>query len=187
MKPSPEAIEAAARAMRKVETDALGVIPLTKGDVLRPALDAAYAVDMPNVELPLTDALRELVEEWDGDIAWIVFTERIRDLLAQHTGADMTTPDPCVCTTTPNREAAMVTLERNSRGVATVWCDPCIAPLVKALNDGGLPTVASCCGHGTTPGWIALRDDRTLLLTDFDTAHVLMDHAMERRARQEST
>lgn len=25
--------------------------------------------------------------------------------------------------------------------------DACIAPIVKALNDGGIKTLASCCGH----------------------------------------
>lgn len=50
-----------------------------------------------------------------------------------------------------------------------VWCDPCIAPLVKALNEGGIPTVASCCGHGTHLGSIALEDGRWLtILPDRD-------------------
>lgn len=59
-----------------------------------------------------------------------------------------------------NREAAMVTL------MPGVWCDPCISPLVKALNDDGLPTVSSCCGHDHSPGRIALADGRTLLILD---------------------
>lgn len=42
--------------------------------------------------------------------------------------------------------------------------DSCIAPLVKALNDGGVETVASCCGHGKGPGLISLGDGRELLL-----------------------
>lgn len=37
-----------------------------------------------------------------------------------------------------------------------VGIDACIAPLVKALNDAGITTVASCCGHGKTPPTIAL-------------------------------
>lgn len=36
-------------------------------------------------------------------------------------------PHPCACTTSPNREAAMVTVKPG------VWCDPCIASLVAAL------------------------------------------------------
>ena len=57
-----------------------------------------------------------------------------------------------------------------------VWCDPCIGPLVKALNESDLPavpsrlnpdgirTVASCCGHGQRPGRISLADGRELLI-----------------------
>ncbi len=45
-----------------------------------------------------------------------------------------------------------------------VWCDPCLAPIVKALNDGGVRTVASCCGHGATLGSIALADGRVLAI-----------------------
>jgi hypothetical protein len=45
-----------------------------------------------------------------------------------------------------------------------VWCDPCIASLVAALNYGGVETVASCCGHGERNGSIALADGRELLV-----------------------
>ncbi|NIR31678.1 MAG: hypothetical protein GWN84_20675 [Gammaproteobacteria bacterium] len=43
--------------------------------------------------------------------------------------------------------------------------DPCIADLVQALNATGLPTVASCCGHGRRPGRITLKDGRELHVT----------------------
>lgn len=69
------------------------------------------------------------------------------------------------------KEAAMVTV------FPGVWCDPCIAPLVKALNESddlprvpsrlnpdGVTTVASCCGHGKRPGHIALADGRWLTI-----------------------
>jgi len=49
-------------------------------------------------------------------------------------------------------------------GVATAGVDPCIAPLVQALNDAGLQTIASCCGHGHRPGSIALEDGREILI-----------------------
>ena len=63
------------------------------------------------------------------------------------------------------REAAMV------EAYPGAWCDPCIAPLVNALNSGGLATVASCCGHGKRPGKIALTDGRELfILPDFASA-----------------
>lgn len=42
--------------------------------------------------------------------------------------------------------------------------DSCIAPLVRALNDAGMTTVASCCGHGRRPGNIALADGRECVL-----------------------
>lgn len=72
-----------------------------------------------------------------------------------------------------NREAAMTPLRWDDNGTPTVWCDPCLAPLIEALNAGGIPTVASCCGHNgngsdgqqtDAPGWVMLRDGRTLTI-----------------------
>lgn len=40
--------------------------------------------------------------------------------------------------------------------------DHCIHQIVAALNAGGVPTVASCCGHGSQPGIINLEDGRIL-------------------------
>jgi hypothetical protein len=42
--------------------------------------------------------------------------------------------------------------------------DKCIQPLVSALNDAGIKTVASCCGHGYQPTSIALEDDMWLVI-----------------------
>lgn len=42
--------------------------------------------------------------------------------------------------------------------------DSCIAPLVSALNAGGIRTVASCCGHGRLPGNIIIEGDVFLTL-----------------------
>ena len=39
--------------------------------------------------------------------------------------------------------------------------DKCIAPIVRALNDGGIRTNACCCGHGGE-GRIDLYDGRIL-------------------------
>lgn len=64
----------------------------------------------------------------------------------------------------PNRETAMVTVAEG------VWCDPCLAPLVAALNDGGQRTVASCCGHGRRPATVCLADGRVLIVAD-DLGH----------------
>lgn len=75
------------------------------------------------------------------------------------------------------REAAMIVLDPGTperQGRDEVWCDPCIAPIVKALNDGGLPTVASCCGHHLKPARISLRDGRELfVLPDYEAGSAL--------------
>ncbi len=42
--------------------------------------------------------------------------------------------------------------------------DSCIVPIVRALNDGGVDTIASCCGHFNQWGTIILRDGRELLI-----------------------
>lgn len=60
------------------------------------------------------------------------------------------------------REAAMTVIERDGGGVPRVWCDPCLAPLISALNTAGLTTTASCCGHGEYAGWVMLRDGRVV-------------------------
>lgn len=65
-----------------------------------------------------------------------------------------------------NRERAMATISRDESGSPTVWCDPCIAPLVAALNAADTPTIASCCGHDHRPGSITLADGRQLLIMD---------------------
>lgn len=42
--------------------------------------------------------------------------------------------------------------------------DRCIAPLVRALQDGGIDMLGSCCGHGHSPGQIVLADGRRLVI-----------------------
>lgn len=78
------------------------------------------------------------------------------------------------------REAAMTVIGPG------VWCDPCLVPLVRALNEGGVPTIASCCGHGDRPGNIVLADKRELfIMPDRDTAERLHNAiAAELRAAQ---
>jgi hypothetical protein len=71
-----------------------------------------------------------------------------------------------------SRESRMVVIERDADGTPTVWCDPEIVDLVTALNAGGIPTVASCSGHGVILGNIALRDGREL--------HISPNHAAAR-------
>ena len=55
-----------------------------------------------------------------------------------------------------------------------VGVDRCLGGLIQALNDGGVETVAHCCGHNKRPGNIILRDGREFLISpDFDTARVM--------------
>lgn len=61
-----------------------------------------------------------------------------------------------------NREQAMTVIRRDDSGTPTIWCDPCLAPLIESLNDAGLATIASCCGHGEYNGWVMFRDGRTV-------------------------
>lgn len=42
--------------------------------------------------------------------------------------------------------------------------DSCIAPIVDALNKGGVFTSNSCCGHENGPGVIFLHDGRSLVV-----------------------
>ena len=49
--------------------------------------------------------------------------------------------------------------------------DSCIAHIVRALNDAGVYTIASCCGHGKRPANIALVDGREIvIMPDHETA-----------------
>jgi len=43
--------------------------------------------------------------------------------------------------------------------------DKCIAPIIKALNDGGIYTDGCCCGHGKYDGSILLHDGRTIKIS----------------------
>lgn len=62
-------------------------------------------------------------------------------------------------------KAEQVRLARaRSDGRTHAPVDPCIAPLVQVLNDGGMLTTSSCCGHGQRPGTITLADGRELLV-----------------------
>jgi len=46
-----------------------------------------------------------------------------------------------------------------------VEIDRCIAPIVKALQEGGIDMRGSCCGHGKDRGNIRLQDGRILVIT----------------------
>lgn len=44
--------------------------------------------------------------------------------------------------------------------------DRCIAPLVAALNQGGIATSSCCCGHGDGPGYVFLGNGRALVVAE---------------------
>jgi hypothetical protein len=45
-----------------------------------------------------------------------------------------------------------------------VGIDRCIAPIVRALQQGGIDMRSSCCGHGRWSGAIVLQDGRTIVV-----------------------
>lgn len=64
--------------------------------------------------------------------------------------------------------------EPDGRGNTIAGVDRCIASIVQALQDGGIKTVAACCGHGGSPGTIVLADGRELLVApNWKTARIL--------------
>lgn len=63
-----------------------------------------------------------------------------------------------------DREAKMIVVDRHQDGTPKTWCDPCLVPLVRALNEVGLRTIASCCGHGRRPAQIVLADGREIIV-----------------------
>lgn len=55
--------------------------------------------------------------------------------------------------------------------IRVIFVDKEIEDLVRALNDAGLETIASCSGHGIRHGRISLRDGRELIIArDYDEA-----------------
>lgn len=72
-------------------------------------------------------------------------------------------------------EAVQVMLARpKSDGRTHADVDPCIAPLVQALNNAGIQTIACCCGHGKRPGNIVLEDGRELIVAaTFEEARIV--------------
>lgn len=55
-----------------------------------------------------------------------------------------------------------------------VGVDASLAPIVDALNKAGVPTIASCSGHGHRPGNIALRDGREIVIArNFEEARLI--------------
>lgn len=57
--------------------------------------------------------------------------------------------------------------------------DPCLMPLIAALNGAGLKTVASCCGHGHRHGNVMLEDGREILIARNWTEARAMESAID--------
>ena len=50
--------------------------------------------------------------------------------------------------------------------VRKIGIDKCIADIVKALHQGGVPTASHCCGHYKEHGHVVLRDGRCLIVIE---------------------
>ena len=66
------------------------------------------------------------------------------------------------------------------QGIADI--DKCLAPIIKALNDGGVLTTGCCCGHGEIMGYIHLANGKYLGV--FPNRRTFMKHRHERFADQ---
>ena len=58
-----------------------------------------------------------------------------------------------------------------------VGIDACIAPIVRALQLGGIDMQGSCCGHGKKEGNIYLQDGRLLLILNPEHAELYLASA----------
>ena len=72
-----------------------------------------------------------------------------------------------------SRESEMVVVKSDESGKPTVWCDPELVPIVKALNDAGIATVASCSGHGYQPGSVILADGTEIRIFTYEQARLV--------------
>jgi len=68
----------------------------------------------------------------------------------------------------------------------TICADKCIADIVTALNQYGLETIGSCCGHGKTTGIISLADGRNLIVSA-DAAVIISLKSLVAHAYAEGT
>ena len=64
------------------------------------------------------------------------------------------------------------------QGRTTIKVDSCIAPLVQMLNDYGIKTIASCCGHGKVEHSRIILDARSVQILPRDdgsqSVHLVM-------------
>lgn len=66
------------------------------------------------------------------------------------------------------------------QGRTTIKVDSCLAPLVQMLNDYGIETIASCCGHGKVRESSIIIDAKHISLRPLDNgsyrAHLIMPY-----------
>ncbi len=66
------------------------------------------------------------------------------------------------------KDAVLLKIKHARPGRATRFIkadiDACIAPIVDALNQAGIYTIGSCCGHGRSSGSIVLADGREMII-----------------------
>ena len=55
--------------------------------------------------------------------------------------------------------------------------DKCIAPIVRALQEGGIDMNGSCCGHGRCAGNIFLADGRELVILESEESEMYRTRA----------
>ncbi len=51
--------------------------------------------------------------------------------------------------------------------------DKCIAPIVEALQEGGIDMSGSCCGHNERNGYITLQDKRILIIKKEESGYLI--------------
>lgn len=59
---------------------------------------------------------------------------------------------------------------RCSMAPRNMGIDHCITELVEKLNEAGMETIASCCGHGFQPMRISLKNGAEILIANYDQA-----------------
>lgn len=139
-----------------------------KGGISKPGTDPETVV------AALEDIERAMTFRVGGDPSAVRAKQMIRDLEADAKQAVQPAAPEGQQEAVAWQHIPNCGVDRESKMVhvtGKVFCDPCIAPLVAALNAASIETVASCCGHGHRPGVIVLRDGRELFIAkDFEEA-----------------
>ena len=60
--------------------------------------------------------------------------------------------------------------------------DRCIAPIVRALQEGDIDMRGSCCGHHKGQGSIELADGRSLIIEQTESTRTRRRHRRKRKA-----